>query len=379
VSFSRTISVIAAAILIGLVGVGGAAVGSASPFFSILGSGLLVEMAGIFSGALLGFLFGIPRAVAQSEQVGVPRTDRSNEVNTNLVQISDWLTKILVGVGLVQISTIGPALGRLITAVSEGMKVGLPATGGLVVYSVIVGFLGGYVLTRTILTETFNRYDALTARVEQVEQRAEQAVERTEEAVQRAEEVDSRVSKDQAAVAAADGVLAGAEGAQDEAGLATLFRSASKSALAQVFARANYQRSRNWRTDKAASARTIPVFRALSQVDEAHHYHRNFGELGYALHDQGDWTHAEEALSEAIRIRDSHRIPGFSLYEFVRARCRVALDSSDGRSPEAVRQSILADLRRAATSSVVRRNSLIRETQELADWLKRNGIDEDLS
>jgi hypothetical protein len=38
--------------------------------------------------------------------------------NTNLEQVSDWLTKIIVGVGLVQIGRIVPALSKL----AESMK-----------------------------------------------------------------------------------------------------------------------------------------------------------------------------------------------------------------------------------------------------------------
>jgi hypothetical protein len=116
-------------------------------------------------------------------------------------------------------------------------------------------------------------------------------------------------------------------------------------------------------------------------VDEAHRCHRNFGQVGYALQNQEtpDRRGAEEALTEAIRIRDGHGIGGFRLYEFVRARCRAALDGSAGRSPEDVRQKVLADLRAVADSFTVRRDNLIRDTPELADWLERNGLDAGLN
>jgi hypothetical protein len=72
-------------------------------------------------GVLLGFLFGIPRTLQQelppsSSPPAPAASPQSPErvftganwsyqqtVNTNLEQISDWLTKILVGVGFTQL------------------------------------------------------------------------------------------------------------------------------------------------------------------------------------------------------------------------------------------------------------------------------------
>lgn len=71
--------------------------------------------------------------------------------NANLDQISDWLTKIIVGVGLTQLVNIPKALESL----GESIK---PALGdvassqafgiGLIIYGSVVGFLFGYLLTR---------------------------------------------------------------------------------------------------------------------------------------------------------------------------------------------------------------------------------------
>ena len=64
------------------------------------------------SGILVGFLFGIPRIVQRdASQSGVSRPiaqiqSTSLGINTNLTEISDWLTKIIVGVGLVQLNSI---------------------------------------------------------------------------------------------------------------------------------------------------------------------------------------------------------------------------------------------------------------------------------
>ncbi len=56
------------------------------------------------AGGFVGFLFGIPRFAPQSEResaVAARAATRSGgwQSNSNLVEISDWLTKIIVGLG----------------------------------------------------------------------------------------------------------------------------------------------------------------------------------------------------------------------------------------------------------------------------------------
>jgi hypothetical protein len=80
----------------------------------ILALALLIAGGAFVTGGLLGFLFGIPRALTGRAEDDV-ESGRGYGANTNLEQISDWLTKILVGVGLVQITTIGRHFGDLIT------------------------------------------------------------------------------------------------------------------------------------------------------------------------------------------------------------------------------------------------------------------------
>jgi len=56
-------------------------------------------------------------------------------------------------------------------------------------------------------------------------------------------------------------------------------------------------------------------------------FHRNWGELGYALKDKAapDWEAAEKALTEAITIRDRLSEEGYGGYEYNRAVCRIWL------------------------------------------------------
>jgi hypothetical protein len=76
----------------------------------VFGTALALSAAAFLAGAIPGFVFGIPHMVQGSAS---STSDVHYQSNTNLEQVSDWLTKIIVGVGLVQIGRVVPALGRL--------------------------------------------------------------------------------------------------------------------------------------------------------------------------------------------------------------------------------------------------------------------------
>src|SRR6266545_5745851 len=102
-------------------------------------------------GAAIGFLFGIPRTL-QSEDS--ERGATVYRANTNLEQISDWLTKIMVGVGLTQVSRLPSRMEGLTDFLSPGLG-DLASSGtfalGILVYFFICGFFLGYLWTRIYL------------------------------------------------------------------------------------------------------------------------------------------------------------------------------------------------------------------------------------
>src|ERR1700674_1081710 len=137
---------------------------------SIIAVCLLVGGAALLVGSLLGFLFGIPRTL-QGADTGEDRGPNSSgtaaalsyRVNTNLEQISDWLTKILVGLGLTELGsvprrldslgeTLGPALGNTASSRVFGIV--------LVVFFCICGFFLGYLGTRLMLPALLRRADS---------------------------------------------------------------------------------------------------------------------------------------------------------------------------------------------------------------------------
>jgi hypothetical protein len=127
--------------------------------WSVLGVALVTAGAAMLSGALLGFLFGLPRvAVSGRPSNGDPENSSGLETNSNLDEVSDWLTKILVGLGLVQLGRISHAVNGIGGELAPGLG-GLPGAKafavGLLIYSAIDGFLVGYIWTRVDLSRVF--------------------------------------------------------------------------------------------------------------------------------------------------------------------------------------------------------------------------------
>jgi uncharacterized membrane protein len=106
-------------------------------------------MACIAVGALIGFLFAVPRlnpAVEIRTQL-IP--------NANVEAVSDWLTKILVGVGLVNFQAIGRFVDQMAAALAVDSGKGKAFALGVIVYFFAVGIIQGYILTRIFLSERF--------------------------------------------------------------------------------------------------------------------------------------------------------------------------------------------------------------------------------
>jgi hypothetical protein len=137
-------------------------------FISIATVGIMIAGASLLVGGFVGFLFGIPRTLQQDLPLNDEQDSRlenrlqgaSYQANTNLEQISDWLTKILVGVGLTQLSTIFDTLQRIADSIEIGLG-GFPSSKTLalaiLVYFPICGFLLGYLWTRLFLASAFKQ------------------------------------------------------------------------------------------------------------------------------------------------------------------------------------------------------------------------------
>jgi hypothetical protein len=132
---------------------------------------LLWALACLASGAAVGFLFGIPKILqgarpTAGEPHGASADTRpyAQRVNTNLEEISDWITKIVVGLGLIQLRQIPPylystaeILARSMGSLPDGdpLQEHTAFALALIIYFAIDGFLFGYLSTRIFLARMF--------------------------------------------------------------------------------------------------------------------------------------------------------------------------------------------------------------------------------
>lgn len=107
-------------------------------FLSILSISAIIALTSAIVGAFIGFIFGIPRtpAAKDSENIGA---------NTNLEEISDWITKIIVGVSLVQLNQLSDGIYKIGNTLSQGMG-GQPSSFVFSVSTMIFYFVGGFFL-----------------------------------------------------------------------------------------------------------------------------------------------------------------------------------------------------------------------------------------
>ena len=134
-------------------------------FLQLLGRASLVATAAFSVGGIFGFLFGIPRAPS-----GKP--DGTFQHNTNLEQISDWLTKALVGAGLTQLQTIWGGVRSAARMVAEGSGglLGEPSAIAIMILYAVAGFLAGYLFTALFLGQALT--SAFSAEIGPTERKA---------------------------------------------------------------------------------------------------------------------------------------------------------------------------------------------------------------
>ena len=146
----------------------------------------------------------------------------------------------------------------------------------------------------------------------------------------------------------------------------------------QIFYLAKRIRKGNWEhhANKPTMERTIPIFEALIESDVGGSFHKNHGQLGYALKDkrEPDYAQAEASLTKAIRIRGPWQQSGWVVYEANRATCRIEMDPEfkQGKPSTAKnRARILEDLTVVAAEDTL---APWFERPPFSDWMKLNGV-----
>lgn len=165
-------------------------------FLLAAGVSFIVAIAAAVVGCLLGFLFGIPRSLQRGQQilsiqtsspgatghqtqpVGQPQPNEQTTptepaptggspflTNTSLEEISDWLTKIIIGLGLVQFETVIKYLGSAANSAASFVAqknitepdstLASPFFFALIIASLVSACFLTYLETRTRLTLLF--------------------------------------------------------------------------------------------------------------------------------------------------------------------------------------------------------------------------------
>jgi hypothetical protein len=325
---------------------------------------LQTATASFAAGALVGFIFGIPRTLATADSSQATADGSEHPIygtNTNLEQISDWLTKILVGVGLVQIGQIGGAIDDLASGVEKGLgSNGHAVAVTLMVSFAITGFLCSYLYTRMRLQS------ALEPGREMVDKRAEEI---TNALALVREQLDPSGEADPNLVEITEALYKSSPGIRDEA-----------------FYLARNQRRANWRgvhpgEDRKLVALTIPVFEALVGLDKEKKFNRNRAELGFALKDQPqpDYALACSRLSEAIDLRGALLRARFPMYELNRAVCLIMLDggfqkraASDSETAKKIRADLDAAEATEQGREAVKPSPGNRAATAIVEWRRLN-------
>jgi hypothetical protein len=141
----------------------------------------LILLASASVGAGFGFLFALPRILSRDDlpdtasvSAGAKATESLRKrllgSNTNLERVSDWLTTMIVGVGLTQLGSIDGALYRFRIFLRDTAKVfpdahggnagALPSVGPMILlFGLILGFLFLYLYTRIIISALLNKVE----------------------------------------------------------------------------------------------------------------------------------------------------------------------------------------------------------------------------
>jgi len=309
--------------------------------WEVLAIGLLTAASAFAVGALLGFLFGIPRSIAApastTSKDGTENKDGAEEpeavqhfaANTNLEQISDWLTKILVGVGLVQIHEVGGAIEDLADGLAPGLgPQGFSVAVALLVAFSITGFVSAYLFTRLRLQGAFELASAIKRAVKQ------------------------RANTETTAIGLVQKQLApGVEEVPLDA-LIKALKAATPGAKLQAFFLARRQRAEalsnagvegNERKELVESA--ISIFQALLSCEsQKDYYFRLRAELGYARLQLCDWVRARAEFDEAIKLRPQDWASRTPEYELNRAYANIKLAGEGKASSDETAAAIYGEL-----------------------------------
>jgi hypothetical protein len=316
-----------------------------------IGYGILIAGAAFISGVLLGYLFGL-RPTDNSRKLAGQSS--SPPPQTNLAEIADWLTKIILGAGLVQLTSMPGPIWKFANVIALGVvedpsvETPNPAIAlAVMAFFSTCGLLYGYLWTR--YEDAVTCYGASDSSAGALVSRW----------------LNARPAPDE----------------QTRSNMMDAVKNASSTARMRIFLQAEQYRKSS---TEEANERSLPVFQALVEADSEGVFHRNRSQYALALMGAtkdpktsgDDWSKALSLLNDAIRIRDRSEEPAWCEYEFARAVCQIKLDPNFTNNPPrasdpAITHFIRDNLRDAKdVDPVIKR--LIDKDQSVATWEKLN-------
>lgn len=351
--------------------------GWSGSFSGVLSVALMAGGAALSAGGLLGFLFGVPHTREESQGGAGPQADSAEHKksgtqepptayrpNTSLEQISDWLTKTLVGVGLVEIKAIPAKIFGLADYVGRGLGNAEHAEVfalTLLTYFALCGFVFGFLWARLYLPTWFRKAD----------------LGRLEEKVS---QLENKLQADGKALALATRQIKRTEDDPpvDQGELTDAIKAASSGTRELIFDLTD----QTYEERKSAIHRSqeqiwvqgsISVLNALISADSDERKQEYHSLLSHLLRRVGDLATALREISKAIEIREKLRRKGWKWYEFQRARCQIEADpnfTAKKRSDSTIADQIASDLRKAFAHK--NWGKWYGEHTQVQEWLKVN-------
>ena len=368
-------------------------------------------LATFLSGWFAGFLFGIPRTLphtlqsrieslnrkysttsqqatvesSQSPEPNAKLSDSPFSVNTNLEDISDWLTKIIVGVTLTQIGPIKDNLNIIVNFLAGDLPPNLPSNAlftinnfkgfilAVLVYFFVIGFIFGYLwarfnfanISQLIEHQTKTQLQLISSQLsKQSSQLSEQI-----ETQNRKEEIAAKLQR------LVNQQYTVKEPSIDSEELRKTIQEVSPIMRTFIAAEAIKTRKQAWKEmNKALMARTIPVLEALiyaSPDTEKEKYDQTYAELGFALKEKEppDYVQAKNLINKAIEIRGPwNREKGQykAYYELNLAQCMIKLQDTE---KDLIAQNLkVAKDAELLTSETIQENA----NESIRNWLANN-------
>lgn len=285
--------------------------------------------------AFIGFLFGITRTLKLKKDKNDPNDDEAAfdyTPNTNLEEISDWLTKIIVGVGLIELTKIISFIGNLSDKVAKNIGHNDAASFviGIVLYASAVGFTFGFLWTRLCFGRAIKQAD-------------EALIEKKLNDLERIQQ--SLIDDQEATLLVAGMVDPEREDQTDQSKIDSVIQSASTHVRARVYWDAKSAQDKvgteyhDADIKKRVSDQTAMVFKALIHADKNNEYLHNRLDLAISQQQAQHWDSAETTLLEAISLRPTTGNTINGLFDLALAYNKIMTDHSQSKIKTLLKKS----------------------------------------